>query len=102
MLRYIASLSVGLLLQSADLSAQEPFNIAGRVDRLATLFTQLYGRDGLIVDSRATLPTEEDHAAHFDSAFQSEFVLSLARSQICHQTAVAGGLLAMLVSSRDQ
>ena len=39
MLRYIASLSVGLLLQSADLSAQEPFNIAVRVDRLATLFT---------------------------------------------------------------
>ena len=74
MLKHVAVLSVGLLLQSADLSAQEPFNIAVRVERLALLFPQLYGRDGLIVDSRGTLPSGENHSAHFDSAFQSEFV----------------------------
>ena len=74
MLKHVAVLSIGLLLQSADLSAQEPFNIAVRVERLALLFPQLYGRDGLIVDSRATLTSGENHSAHFDSAFQSEFV----------------------------
>ena len=62
------------LLSSTGLSAQEPFNIAVRVDKLATLFTQLYGPGGLIVDSRATLPSGQDHSAHFDSAFQTEFV----------------------------
>ena len=74
MLKRLTLLVVGLLLFSTDLSAQEPFNIAIRVDKLASLFTQLYGRDGLIVDSRATLPSGEDHSAHFDSAFQTEFV----------------------------
>ncbi len=62
------------LFYSTSVSAQQPFNIAVRVDKLATLFTQLYGRDGLIVDSRATLPSGQDHSAHFDSAFQTEFV----------------------------
>ena len=62
------------LLSSPGLSAQEPFNIAVRVEKLATLFTRLYGRGGLIVDSRATLPSGQDHSAHFDSAFQTEFV----------------------------
>ena len=62
------------LFYSTGVAAQQPFNIAVRVDKLATLFTQLYGRDGLIVDSRARLPSGEDHSAHFDSAFQTEFV----------------------------
>ena len=74
MLKRLALLCVGLLLSSTTLSGQEPFNIAVRVDKLAALFTQLYGRDGLIVDSRAALPTGEDHSAHFDSAFRTEFV----------------------------
>ena len=74
MLKRLATFCLGFLLCSTDLSAQEPFNIAVRVDKLATLFTQLYGPGGLIVDSRATLPSGEDHSAHFDSAFQSEFV----------------------------
>lgn len=74
MLKHVAALSVGLLLHATDLSAQEPFNIAVRVDRLAMLFTQLYGRDGLIVDSRAALPTGEDHSPHFDTAFRNKFV----------------------------
>ena len=74
MLKRLALFCVGLLLSSTTLSAQEPFNIAVRVDKLAALFTQLYGRDGLIVDSRSALPTGEDHSAHFDSAFQTEFI----------------------------
>ena len=74
MIKRLAVLCFGLLY-STGLSAQEPFNIAIRVDKLAALFTQLYGRDGLIVDSRATLPSGEDHSAHFNSAFRTEFVL---------------------------
>ena len=72
MIKRLAMLCLGLLY-STGLSAQEPFNIAVRVDKLATLLTQLYGRDGLVVDSRATLPSGDDHSAHFNSAFQTEF-----------------------------
>ena len=74
MLNRVAVLCVGLVVSSGGLSAQEPFNVAVRVDKLATLFTQLYGRGGLMVDSRATLPSGADHSAHFDRAFQTEFV----------------------------
>ena len=40
---------------------------------LATLFTDLFGPHGLIVDSEATLPGEQSHSAHFNSDFQSNF-----------------------------
>ena len=72
MIKRLAALGL-VLLHSTGVSAQEPFNIAVRVDKLATLFTQLYGPGGLIVDSRATLPSGDDHSAHFNSAFETEF-----------------------------
>jgi hypothetical protein len=53
--------------------AQEPYNLAAPVRSLATLFTDLYGARGLIVDSLATLPGEQPHSAHFNSAFQFDF-----------------------------
>jgi hypothetical protein len=53
--------------------AQEPFNVVAPVDNLATLFTDLYGPDGLIVDSLATLPGQQPHNAHFLSDFQANF-----------------------------
>jgi hypothetical protein len=53
--------------------AQEPYNLAAPVTSLATLFTDLYGSRGLIVDSLATLPGEQPHSAHFNSAFQFDF-----------------------------
>jgi hypothetical protein len=43
------------------------------VGRLATLFQDLYGPNGLIVNSQAVLPDGSTHSAHFNSAFQSNF-----------------------------
>jgi hypothetical protein len=51
----------------------EPFNVAVTPDKLAFLLTQLYGPNGLIVDSLAVLPSGDTHSAHFNSRFQSEF-----------------------------
>ena len=53
--------------------AQEPFNLAVPVDQAATLFTNLFGPRGLVLDSEATLPGEQSHSAHFNSDFQSNF-----------------------------
>jgi hypothetical protein len=54
-------------------TAQEPYNLAAPVRSLATLFTDLYGPRGLVVDSLATLPGEQPHTAHFISDFQFNF-----------------------------
>ena len=54
--------------------ANPPFNVAVPVDSVATLFSELYGPNGLIVDSLAVLPGGESHSAHFNSDFQSNFV----------------------------
>ncbi len=48
-------------------------DVAAPVGKLATLFTDLYGPRGLIVDSLATLPGEQPHSAHFNSDFQFNF-----------------------------
>lgn len=54
-------------------NAQEPYNLASPVKNLATLFHDLYGPHGLVVDSEATLPGEQPHTAHFNSDFQFNF-----------------------------
>ncbi len=41
--------------------------------KLGMLIPTVYGPEGLIVDSLAVLPDGSTHAAHFNSAFQSEF-----------------------------
>jgi hypothetical protein len=56
-----------------DARAQDPFNLTAPVSDLATLFSDLYGPGGLRVDSEATLPGEQPHTAHFNSAFQFNF-----------------------------
>jgi hypothetical protein len=43
------------------------------VKNLATLFTSLFGPQGLKVDSEATLPGEQPHNAHFNNDFESNF-----------------------------
>jgi hypothetical protein len=53
--------------------AQNPYNLSAPVVNLATLFDTLYGPNGLIVDSEATLPGEQKHSAHFNNDFQSNF-----------------------------
>jgi hypothetical protein len=58
---------------STPVGAQEPYNLAAPVHNLATLFHNLFGPHGLIVDSEATLPGEQAHTAHFVSGFQFNF-----------------------------
>jgi hypothetical protein len=73
-MRKRASTSLLFLLLTSSLSlAQDPFNVAVPVDKLSTIFTQLYGPGGLVVDSLTVLPTGQTHSAHFNSAFQAEF-----------------------------
>jgi len=62
-----------LLLASSTSRAQDPFNVAVPVDKLSTIFTQIYGEKGLIVDSLRVLASGQTHSAHFNSAFQAEF-----------------------------
>ena len=64
---------VMLLMSSPGAEAQEPFNLAVPVEHAATLFTNLFGPRGLVLDSEATLPGEQSHSAHFNSDFQSNF-----------------------------
>jgi hypothetical protein len=52
---------------------QDPFNVTAPVRTLATMFTDLFGPRGLVVDSLATLPGEQSHSAHFNSDFQFNF-----------------------------
>jgi hypothetical protein len=74
MRRTFALLTVCLLGLAPTASAQtEPYNLTAPVRSLATLFTDLFGPRGLVVDSLATLPGEQPHTAHFNSDFQFNF-----------------------------
>jgi hypothetical protein len=67
MKRLVAAQALAWLLAAgATGSAQES-------DKLALLIPQLFGPEGLKVDSRALLPDGSTHSAHFNSAFQAEF-----------------------------
>jgi hypothetical protein len=66
-------LVIALLAVATNARAQDPFVIFSPVQNLATLFTSLFGPQGLKVDSEATLPGEQPHSAHFNSDFQSNF-----------------------------
>ena len=61
---------LGLVLPAAADDAE-----GGRIGnpKLGMLIPTIYGPEGLIVDSLAVLPDGSTHAAHFNSAFQSEF-----------------------------
>ena len=69
-----AAASVAIVLASSQTAAaQDPFNLHVPVAQAATLFTNLYGPRGLVLDSEATLPGEQSHSAHFNSDFQGNF-----------------------------
>ena len=72
-MRRVTALIVCLTAVSSPASAQEPYNLTATVENLATLFTDLFGPRGLVVDSLATLPGEQLHSAHFNNDFQSNF-----------------------------
>lgn len=73
MMKRVMVATVCLFASAVPAQAQDPFNLAVPVERLATLFTGLYGPRGLILDSEATLPGEQPHSAHFNSDFQTNF-----------------------------
>ena len=62
-----------LLLGSAPADAQDPYNVTVNVTDLSRIFTELYGPEGLVVNSLASLAGGVSHSAHFNSAFESEF-----------------------------
>jgi hypothetical protein len=62
-----------VIVVAAPARAQDPYNLTAPVRNLATLFTDLYGPNGLVLDSLATLPGEQPHTAHFNSDFQVNF-----------------------------
>jgi hypothetical protein len=66
-------LLVCVLAIAPDAHAQNPYVIYSPVKDLATLFTGLFGPQGLKVDSEATLPGEQPHNAHFNNDFESNF-----------------------------
>jgi len=72
-LRRLVTVVVCVIGGASTTYAQDPFTLLSPVQSLATLFTDLYGPHGLVVDSEATLPGEQPHSAHFNSAFQFDF-----------------------------
>jgi hypothetical protein len=68
---------VGVLLTvfgtAGPASAQEPINVAVQVTELWRIFKDLYGPNGLVVNSNVPLPSGATHSSHFNSGFESEF-----------------------------
>jgi hypothetical protein len=68
---------VGVLLAvcgtAVPASAQEPINVAVQVTELWRIFKDLYGPNGLVVNSNVPLPSGATHSGHFNSGFESEF-----------------------------
>ena len=50
-----------------------PAGAQTRVPRLASVFSDLFGPNGLVVNSEDVLPDGSTHSAHFNSTFQSNF-----------------------------
>ena len=74
MIRALGLTVVCLFAFSSVASAQqEPYNLTAPVRQIATLFSDLFGPRGLLVDSLETLPGEQPHSAHFNSDFQFNF-----------------------------
>jgi hypothetical protein len=68
---------VGVLLAACGTavpaSAQEQINVAVQVTELWRIFKDLYGPNGLVVNSNVPLPSGATHSGHFNSGFESEF-----------------------------
>jgi hypothetical protein len=62
-----------LVLLASRAQAQDPYRLYSPIRSLATMFTDLFGPQGLRVDSEATLPGEQQHSAHFNADFESNF-----------------------------
>ena len=69
----IVAVVILLLAHANDAHAQEPYNVTVNVTELSRIFTDLYGPEGLVVNSLASLAGGVSHSAHFNSGFESEF-----------------------------
>jgi hypothetical protein len=69
MRKRLITFAVGCLAFAAPAGAQD------RPATLATLFADIFGPSGLVVSSEDVLLDGSNHAAHFNSAFQSDFRL---------------------------
>jgi hypothetical protein len=67
MLRKATLLAVGLVIGVSGVASAQSSG------KLALLIPDLYGPNGLRVDSAALLPNGDTHSAHYNSAFQAEF-----------------------------
>ncbi len=72
-MRIVLGTMMVLLAVAAPAPAQEPINQSVHVTELSQIFTQLYGPEGLVVNSLTPLETGESHSSHFNSGFESEF-----------------------------
>ena len=72
-MRIVLGTMMVLLAVGAPAQAQEPINLSVHVTELSQIFTQLYGPEGLVVNSLTPLETGESHSGHFNSGFESEF-----------------------------
>lgn len=68
-----AMAALACLLTFAPAAGAQPYTLQASARSLATLFTDLYGPSGLVLDSLATLPGEQPHSAHYNSDFQVNF-----------------------------
>jgi Putative MetA-pathway of phenol degradation len=73
MVRPLLTAALCLILTAVPARAQQPYNVAVRVDQLARIFADLYGPEGLVVDSTAALAGGQSHSGHFRGGFESEF-----------------------------
>jgi hypothetical protein len=64
---------MSLLVGVTPARAQAPYNVTVNVTELSRIFTELYGPEGLVVNSLADLAGGVSHSAHFNSGFESEF-----------------------------
>src|SRR6187401_3241740 len=62
-----------LVIGTSPAYAQDPYNVTVNITELSRIFTELYGPEGLVVNSLASLAGGVSHSAHFNSAFESEF-----------------------------
>ncbi len=69
----IVAAVITLLAGVEPARAQDPYNVTVNVTELSRIFTELYGPDGLVVNSLASLAGGVSHSAHFNSGFESEF-----------------------------
>src|SRR5688572_8756543 len=69
----IVGVLVALFGTAVPASAQEPINVSVQLTELWRIFKDLYGPNGLVVNSLTPLPSGATHSGHFNSGFESEF-----------------------------